>query len=124
MLGKILANRTSLEGLSRLEYRGYDSAGFACLDAHNKTLLCHKTPGYLKNLIHELDEKPIDGYIGIGHTRWSTHGAISQANTHPQVDCQKKISVIHNGIIENYNNLKKNLKMMGIFFNQKRIRKL
>src|SRR5579872_5224630 len=95
-----------MEGLSRLEYRGYDSAGFACLNGNENRLLYVKSEGKLKNLVEKLKYEPIDGSAGIGHTRWSTHGLSSVENAHPHFDCEKRISLVHNGIIENHHELK------------------
>jgi len=108
-IGKNLSRSFITQGLERLEYRGYDSAGFACLSANNKRLLYTRVEGRLKNLINQFERSPIDGHAGVGHTRWSTHGTSSQKNAHPQFDCQKVISVVHNGIIENYHEIKKQL---------------
>jgi len=112
-VGKQLSREIVLEGLSRLEYRGYDSAGFSCLDADNNQLVYAKSAGQLINLQKIFEHTPINGHIGIGHTRWSTHGVASEANAHPQFDCLKKISIVHNGIIENYHELKAELIALG-----------
>ncbi len=105
-----------MEGLARLEYRGYDSAGFACLQPDDNRLLYVKAEGKLYNLREELEHNPVDGFLGIGHTRWSTHGASSVANAHPHFDCEKTISIVHNGIIENHSELKKQLLRSGHSF--------
>ncbi len=105
-----------LEGLSRLEYRGYDSAGFACIDPDDQRLMYAKSEGKLHQLVSLLEEEPIDGFVGMGHTRWSTHGASSAHNAHPHFDCEKLVSVVHNGIIENHHKLKKQLEGAGHTF--------
>src|ERR1700733_2336641 len=115
-IGKNLSRRVVMEGLSRLEYRGYDSAGFACLNPLDNRFLYAKSAGRLPNLIRQLDQHPIDGHLGIGHTRWSTHGIASSENAHPHFDCQKTISVVHNGIIENHHELRNKLKNEGHIF--------
>lgn len=115
-IGKNSSRHVVLEGLSRLEYRGYDSAGFACLAPHDKRLAFTKVEGGLSNLITALEATPIDGHVGIGHTRWSTHGIVSQRNAHPQFDCEKTISIVHNGIIENHHQLKNKLIAAGHVF--------
>lgn len=114
-IGKSHCKDFILEGLSRLEYRGYDSAGFACLSPENNRLLYVKTEGRLDNLVKKLNST-IDGNVGIGHTRWSTHGVVSQQNAHPQFDCQKTISIVHNGIIENHHELRRQLSAAGHIF--------
>lgn len=115
-IGKSFCSSFIFEGLARLEYRGYDSAGFACLEPINKKLLYLKASGQLTNLTERLKQDPIDGFSGIGHTRWSTHGDFSVNNAHPHFDCSKTISVVHNGIIENYNDLKVQLRLSGHIF--------
>jgi len=115
-VGKNYSKSNVLEGLSRLEYRGYDSAGFACINPKDHRILYAKTPGRLHNLVSQLEHTPIDGFLGIGHTRWSTHGLSTSANAHPQFDCENTISVVHNGIIENHHVLRKTLVESGHVF--------
>lgn len=115
-IGKNYSRNFVMEGLSRLEYRGYDSAGFACINPADNRFLYAKMPGRLPNLARQLDQHPIDGHLGIGHTRWSTHGSASQENAHPQFDCQKTISIVHNGIIENHHALRIKMQEAGHIF--------
>ena len=106
-------NATSIliEGLRKLEYRGYDSAVVAVLDG--KGIDLRRSPGKLANLEALLEKQPVKGMLGLGHTRWATHGRPSEENAHPHTDCKGKIVVIHNGIIENYVDLKKQLIAKG-----------
>lgn len=115
-VGKNYSRSYIIEGLSRLEYRGYDSAGFACINPQSNQVIYTKAQGGIANLVKKIEDAPIDGFVGIGHTRWSTHGVASDDNAHPHFDCQKTVSLVHNGIIENYAELKKKLADAGHHF--------
>ncbi|OFY51626.1 MAG: glutamine--fructose-6-phosphate aminotransferase [Bacteroidetes bacterium GWF2_41_31] len=103
-----------IKGLERLEYRGYDSAGVALLNHGMKT---YKTPGKVADLKAFLEDKDLDGNLGIAHTRWATHGEPNLINAHPHYSQTKSLSIIHNGIIENYSLLKEELIKRGYTFN-------
>ncbi|MDR2457295.1 MAG: class II glutamine amidotransferase, partial [Clostridiales Family XIII bacterium] len=101
------AGEVVLSGLTALEYRGYDSAGIAAFTEGK--IRIEKEKGELENLKTALKKKPIVSNIAIGHTRWATHGVPSKINAHPQLSFDEKIAIVHNGIIENFAELKKNL---------------
>jgi glutamine---fructose-6-phosphate transaminase (isomerizing) len=102
-----------IEGLRRLEYRGYDSAGIAVGGPNRALLEVCRAPGKLGNLEEVLREKPLEGTFGIGHTRWATPGRPTDENAHPHRDCSGRIVVVHNGIVENYLELKRELTAKG-----------
>tara|TARA_B110000971_G_scaffold208682_1_gene234025 strand:+ start:3359 stop:5191 length:1833 start_codon:yes stop_codon:yes gene_type:complete len=103
-----------LQGLQRLEYRGYDSSGVAVIDEDGALQVCRR-PGKVQNLLQAMEDEPIRGQTGIAHTRWATHGIVNEANSHPHSSGQR-VSLVHNGIIENHNALRDELKAAGYIF--------
>ncbi|KPC77045.1 glutamine--fructose-6-phosphate transaminase (isomerizing) [Laceyella sacchari] len=113
-IGEKQAQSILLEGLSKLEYRGYDSAGLAVYNG--ETIKVNKAKGRLANLEERLAVESLPGVLGIGHTRWATHGKPSDENSHPHVDMAGRFAIVHNGIIENYIELKEELMAKGHVF--------
>ena len=111
--GRREAQPILLDGLARLEYRGYDSSGVATL---NGKMNVRKTVGRVAELCKSLSLHPVDGTTGICHTRWATHGTVSEANAHPHLGGDGAVAVVHNGVIENYDALKRQLQAQGVKF--------
>lgn len=114
-VGKVSAAPILLEGLRRLEYRGYDSSGIAVMDG-SPTIAMRKKSGRIENLKSLLKESPVTGNCGISHTRWATHGEPTDANAHPHLDASGRLALVHNGVIENYQTLKRHLEEQGHVF--------
>ncbi|MBL8050475.1 MAG: class II glutamine amidotransferase, partial [Anaerolineales bacterium] len=114
-LGSRDATPIILNGLKRLEYRGYDSAGIAVIN--NSGIEVRRDAGKLSQLVDLVNKSPLNGAPGIGHTRWATHGAPSARNAHPHVSNSGKTVVVHNGIVENFLELKDELTSEGTTFN-------
>lgn len=109
--GREAAGSIVLDALKRLEYRGYDSVGVASI--HNGTLLIKKDAGEIEKVHQKLNLSDLPGSTALGHTRWATHGKVCQLNTHPHTDCHGRIAVVHNGIIENFDELRRELISSG-----------
>lgn len=114
-IGKKDAFPILIKGLRRLEYRGYDSAGVALINDNGNLNVC-KAKGKVDNLVEYCSDKDVSGTVGIAHTRWATHGEPSAVNAHPHYSQSKNLAIIHNGIIENYADLKAKLQSKGVTF--------
>lgn len=112
-VGNRPCRQTVLEGLSRLEYRGYDSAGFVCIDTKHNHFSFHKEAGGIAPVQRLLETAKFDGFVGMGHTRWATHGVVDLRNAHPHFNCNKSVAVVHNGIVEDHETLREELVSKG-----------
>ncbi|MGH7868041.1 MAG: glutamine--fructose-6-phosphate transaminase (isomerizing), partial [Candidatus Dormibacteraceae bacterium] len=112
-IGQREAAPVLLESLERLEYRGYDSAGVAVLDERGEYPTVTKSEAKVNLLVERLGDDLPAGNLGIGHTRWATHGRPTIINAHPHTDCRGQLSVVHNGIVENFAQLRAELELTG-----------
>jgi glucosamine--fructose-6-phosphate aminotransferase (isomerizing) len=108
-IGSKSCRKNVLDGLTQLEYRGYDSAGFVCINSKHNHFSYHKEAGGVAPVTRLAAAINFDGYVGMGHTRWATHGIVDQRNAHPHFNCKKSIAIVHNGVLEGYEELRQQL---------------